>query len=465
MSKIFVLDTNVLLHDQNAIFNFQENTIVIPITVIQEIDKFKKEKGELGANARSFSRNINRLRKLGSLTNGVPVNDEGGMLKVVMFTSIISNAMSYLDMTVPDNRILATAAYFIADYDTVLVTNDTNLSIIADLYKVPSEEYKHGQVSSEDIYTGVRHLDVTQELIDSIYITLSLPLQHLVDVNPAPNECFVLHSTSNTKHSALVRYNSIFKEYRLLPQDMKTADILPRNSEQQFALDMLKDPTLDLVSIIGKAGSGKTIIALAAAINGVLKTGEYDKILLLKPIMAMDNSNDLGYLPGSMEEKLSPWMASYMDNVSIIMANYVKDNKSSATKRPKNKSDQKAFDDELEKNAGRVDPAQELMALGLLEFGSLEHFRGRSLQRQFIIVDETQNCSINAVKTIVTRAAEGTKVVLLGDISQIDNPYLDSKSNGLSVCVEAFKDQDISGHILFRKSERSRLAEIASDIL
>jgi PhoH-like ATPase len=246
------------------------------------------------------------------------------------------------------------------------------------------------------------------------------------------------------------------KEYKLISQDLKTSGILPRNTEQQFALDLLNDSNLNLITLGGSAGTGKTLLALSAGIKGVLDLQQYTKIVLLKPIVPMDNGHELGFLPGSMEEKLSPWMQSYSDNIEVIMAEYFKEDE------PKKKTKKQV---ENEKSAGKINPVQELMALGLLEFGSLEHIRGRSLPQLFVIIDECQNLSTNSIRTIITRIGEGSKIILMGDTSQIDNPYLDSRSNGLTVTVEAFKGQQIAGHITLKKSERSKLAEIAANIL
>jgi PhoH-like ATPase len=472
MSKVYVLDTNVILHDAEALFKFDEHSIVLPFTVIEEIDTFKKEQNELGRNARAFSRYMDELRLKGSLVNGVVTNDIGGKLFVVLYDQTVGNCLPYQDMQIMDNRILATAK-FVSTYsvitgndrkEVVMVSKDVNLRIKADVFGIIAEDYKNGKVETDEQYAGVRHITVPQLVIDKVYTQDKLELGDFVCDTPLPNECFIIHSEANTKQSALLRYNSIMKEYRLLPQDMKTVDILPKNAEQQFALDLLKDSEVNLVSMTGKAGSGKTLMALCAGLYGVLEVQRYSKVLLLKPIVAMDNGHELGFLPGTMEEKLSPWMASYADNIELIMAGYVKDTSGTATKKPKgiSKADWEVLQ---EKQAGRTNPIQELIASGLLELGSLEHIRGRSLPNQYIIIDEAQNLTLHALKTIITRVGEGTKIVLMGDVSQIDSPYLDSRSNGLSLCIEKMKECDIAGHITFRKSERSRLAEIAADLL
>ena len=477
--KIYCLDTNIILHDADSIFKFDEHIVVIPQTVLEELDTKKREPGEIGYNARKFSRHVDELRIKGNLVQGVDLNDNGGKLYITLFDQNVGNCLPFQDMNVMDNRIIATAKYLetylgvsssTGKREVIMVSKDTNMRIKADVFRIKAEDYKNDKIRVDENYTGVQHLTIPQILIDKVYEQGKLDASDLmtgiaISVNdyPMPNECFVLHADSNNKQSALVRFNDVMKEFRLLPQDMKTVDIIPRNTEQQFALDLLKDNNINLVTLIGKAGSGKTLMTLAAGLYGVLETQTYNKILLLKPIVAMDNGHELGYLPGSMEEKLAPWMASYADNIELIMQHYIKDDEDvCVSKKRRSKKEAEIYN---EKHAAKINPIQELMALGLLEMGSLEHFRGRSLNNQFIIVDESQNVSKHAIKTIVTRAGEGTKIVLMGDIDQIDSPYLDSKSNGLSILVEAFKDQDIAGHITLKKSERSKLAEIASEIL
>jgi len=467
MKRCYVLDTNVILHDSRAIHKFEENIVVIPLVVIEELDHFKKDKSELGANARQFARDIDNLRQLGDLRSGIDLNDIGGKIFVVPYDQTVGNCLPYQDMSIMDNRILATCEY-VKTYrplngssdqieDFIFVTKDINLRIRGDIFKIKSEDYKNTKIESEELYTGHKDVIVSNELIEEVYKNKKLSLEQ-INNDPYPNECFTLKEEGNGKHSALVRYNSVMKEYRLISQDLKTSGILPRNTEQQFALDMLNDPDIKLISLIGKPGTGKTLISLAAGLRGVLDLQQFAKIVLLKPIVPMDNSHELGFLPGSMLEKLEPWMASYADNIEVIMSEYFKDDE------PKKKT-KKQIQIENEKGAGKINPVQELMALGLLEFGSMEHARGRNLPNILMILDEAQNLSKHSVKTMITRLGEGSKIILMGDISQIDSPYLDSRSNGLSLVVEAFRDQNIAGHITLKKSERSELAEIASEIL
>ena len=470
MPKVYVLDTNVILHDSASIFKFKEHIVVIPQPVLNELDGKKKEQGEIGYNARQFSRFVDELRSKGSLITGVPVNEEGGKFFISLFDQTVANCLPYQDMSVMDNRILACAnhaktfrPFGVGVTDVILVSKDTNVRILADVFGITAEDYRNSKIQSDELYSGMSFVDVDQDIIDRVYTQQKLDVTDLA-LDPYPNECFVLRSLANTKQSALVRYNGVMKEYKLLPQDMKTVDVLPKNAEQQFALDILKDESINLVTLTAKAGCGKTFIALAAGLHGVLETQKYQKILLLKPIVPMDNSHELGFLPGGLDEKLGPWMASYADNIEQIMSAYVKDDMDGGTKRQR-KVAKKEEAVRMEKDQGKINPVQELIAHGFLEFGSLEHARGRNWSNTFVIIDEAQNTSKNTMKTILTRIGEGSKIVIMGDPSQIDSPWLDSKSNGLTIIQNLMQPYDITAHITLTKSERSKLAELASDVL
>lgn len=473
MQKTYVLDSNIILHEAESIFKFEEHTVIIPQTVIQEIDKFKKDQNEIGRNARAFTRYMDELRKTGTLVDGlkgqggVVANEQGGIIKVKKYSGKLAKKwLPDEDLSIFDNRILACALQLQSEFDNVtVVSNDGNMRLLADIWGLEADVYLNDKIQTDDMYTGVHKIVVPTALINKVYDDGKLFLPELdLGITPYPNECFVLHGDCNLKQSALVRYNSVMKTMNLLPQDMKTVDIMPRNTEQQFLLDILKDPEVSLVTVNGKAGSGKTLIALASAIYGVLETQQYAKILLLKPIVNMDNGHDIGFLPGTMEEKLAPWMASYSDNIEVIMAGYLKEEVSPHKTSRKNKT-KKEMEAAFEKQEAKIHPLQELMALGLVEMGNLQNIRGRSLPRQYIIIDEGQNLTKKAIKTVITRAGEGTKIIILGDTSQIDSPYLDSSSNALAIVAEAFKFSDISAHITLKKSERSKLAELATNIL
>ena len=481
MRKIYVIDTNVIFQEAESILKFEEHIVVIPQPVITEVDKYKKEGGEVGYNARKFAKLLDGLRKKGNLANGVSLNDQGGMLYVTLFDEVTAAKLPFQNMEYMDNRILASAlqvkdcfGIFVKDeeYEVIVVTNDTIMRILADIFDLQVEEYKNANAKGDELYTGIKHLNVDQQCIDSMYTIGKFNLedaQPFLDESdgyvPSPNECFVFHSLANTKQSALAKYNQVMREFILLPQDMKTCDILPKNTEQAFALELLKDTSIELVTLNAKAGCGKTFLAIAAAIYGVLETNSYKKILLLKPIVPMDNNHELGFLPGSMEEKLGPWMASYGDNIAQIMEKYIKDEGFDKGKKPKSKKEEKQQDDYFEKQKGKTNPIQELIALGVLEFGSLEHARGRNWKDTYVIIDEGQNTTKNTMKTVLTRIGEGSKIIVMGDPSQIDSPYLDSKNNGLVIVQTLFKDHAIAGHVTLTKSERSKLAELASELL
>ena len=456
----YVIDTNVILHDCQSIFKFEEHEVVIPMTVIEEIDHFKKEMNELGRNARHFSRLMDELREKGSLSEGVTINELGGVLRVAFCTKEAQALMpSDMDMKVADNRILA-RALDVRNENTVLVSQDTNLRIKADSLGLPAETYENQAVDLNDMYTGTRVLEVDSEILNTIYQDHQISLQALSIEEPMPNECLTLQSSQNPKQAVLCRYNAAMKELRQLPQDMTTFGLTPRSAEQQYALDLLLDPDVPLVTLIGKAGCGKTLCALAAGLHGVMESKQYKKLLLLKPVTSMGNSNQLGFLPGDLTEKLNPWLASYTDNIDLLMGK-----KPLAPRSEKGRKSKKAQEEWEEKQAGVVSASQELAEQGYMERGSLEHLRGRSLPYQYIICDEVQNTTPQVIKTIITRAGEGTKVVLLGDISQIDSPYLSAENNGLVFVAERFKQDTLSGHMMLKKSERSKLAERASELL
>ena len=464
--KTYVLDTNILLNSAEAIFKFEDNLVIIPMTVIEELDNFKKNMDELGRNARKFARYLDELRAAGSLTEGVPLNDVGGVLKVELYNDVVKQGLhskASLDFSVYDNQILAAAFH---NKGSILISNDVNLRIKADALGLQAEGYSNSKVEVETLYSGSSVHDVSANIIQQLYDTDVVPLDATGLEEPFPNHNVILRSEANEKQAVLCRYNAVMKHFERLPQDLSVSGLVPRSSEQQFALSMLLDPEVELVTLIGLAGSGKTLCALAAGLHSVLETKQYKKLLLLKPIMAMGNSNQLGYLPGSASEKLAPWMASYVDNIDFLMDNEkYSDVAKTISKGSKKRKAKEVVDEYDEKAAGKLPAAQELVAQGFIEMGSLEHLRGRSLPNMYILIDECQNCSPSVIKTIVTRAGEGSKIVLMGDIAQLDSPYLDASSNGLVYVTSRFSSSDLSGHLTLRKSERSRLAALATELL
>ena len=438
--KVFVLDTNVLLHDPQAIFHFQEHDIVIPIVVIEEVDNFKKDQTEVGRNARTVSRQMDKLRAKGSLSQGV-VLEGGGTLKVDVASYSNHNEAGFftLDKHKADNQILACARELLKTRKekVVLVTKDTNLRIKADAVGLLAEDYTTDKVELDELYTGTAQWEVDAEVLDLLYDGGVVPTE---DRTFHPNQFVTLVDRTNDAHTALGRYHG--KEGKILPLRRLEAPpwgVKARNREQQFALDLLLDDSVMVVTLLGKAGTGKTLLAIAAGLQQVVDDERYNKLLVSRPVMPM--GRDLGFLPGDVEEKLRPYMQPIYDNLDfIVSANMEMRRRSSMT------------------------PAQ-LEEGGYLSVEPLTYIRGRSIPNQYIIVDEAQNLTPHEVKTILTRAGDGTKIVLTGDAYQIDNPYVDASTNGLSYLAEHFKHLDISGHVTLAKGERSTMAELASNLL
>jgi len=436
--KVFVLDTNVLLHDPQAIFHFQEHDIVIPIVVIEEVDSFKKDQTEIGRNARTISRQLDKLRAQGSLNQGVAL--EGGGTLVVDVASHPMEAVFFtLDKFKADNQILACAQSLlkIRKEKVVLVSKDTNLRIKADALGLAAEDYTTDKIEMEELYSGTAIWEADSELISLLYDGGLVPPEGR---EFEPNQCITLLDKANDSHSAVGRFHaSDGRIHPLKRMEQIPWGIKPRNREQQFALELLLDDSIQVVTLLGKAGTGKTLLAIAAGLQQVVDDERYGKLLVSRPVMPM--GRDLGFLPGDVEQKLRPYMQPIYDNLDFIVA---------ANTEMRRRSSMSIT--QLEEG-------------GFLEVEPLTYIRGRSIPNQYIIVDEAQNLTPHEVKTILTRAGEGTKVVLTGDPYQIDNPYVDSSTNGLSYLAEHFKHLDLAGHITLMKGERSRMAELASNLL
>ncbi|GFO66602.1 hypothetical protein GMLC_01810 [Geomonas limicola] len=438
MKKIYVLDTNVLLYDAQALGRFEDNSIIIPITVIEEIDRFKKDMNETGRNARQVSRIMDAFRKKGSLSQGIEL-ENGGSLRIEIYEEkVMKRLPPELREERGDNRILAVAVDLMEteSVPVILVTKDTNLRIKADALGLAAQDYESDKVSISELYTGISELEVAAEVIDRFYSQGWLELEARL----LPNQYVTLIEAGNESHSAIARYDGRSK--RVLP--LKGAgqegvwSLFPRNREQSFALDALLDDDIKIVSLVGKAGTGKTLLAIAAGLQKTAEENVYNRLLVSRPVFPM--GRDLGFLPGDLEEKLTPWMQPIFDNVELLLTGHEGEKRHS-----------KGY--------------KELMAMGILEIEPLTYIRGRSIPNQYLIVDEAQNLTPHEIKTIVTRAGEGTKIVLTGDPYQIDNPYVDAESNGLTYLVERLKEQSISGHITMMKGERSELAELAANLL
>lgn len=432
MKKIYVLDTNVLLSDPNAMYTFEENDIIIPSVVLQELDSKKKLMDELGRNARYVSRQLDKLRENGKLHEGVKIPN-GGTLKVVAPPDKSKVYDSFIDDSV-DTAIVAIANEIKKsnkDVPVIVVSRDVLVRVKADASGVYAEDYLNDKVISakDDKYTGFTEIDVDSEDIDLFYKQKKLILH-----KEFPENHFIVLKCG--KQSALTRYSKGFV-YPLYKYDEEKAvyGLFAKNFEQRLALDLLLDENIPLVTLSGKAGTGKTLLALAAALNQSQDMDRYNKVIVARPIVAM--GKDLGYLPGELNEKLAPWMQPIYDNLEFLFNCKTKE--------------------ELTKMlAGYED---------MIQIEALTYIRGRSIPKQFMIIDEAQNLTKHEVKTILTRVGEGTKIVLVGDPDQIDNPYLDAYSNGLTYVIEKMKHLKEAGHVSLSKGERSGLAQLAADIL
>ncbi|MCD9024456.1 PhoH family protein [Cohnella silvisoli] len=443
MRKIYVLDTNVLLHDPLSLFAFDDNEVIIPSVVLEEIDSKKRLADEIGRNARNISRELDSMRAIGQLHNGVTLPN-GGLLKVEMNHRRFVRVQELFGEMTNDNRILAVALnYHMEEQESVdprpviIVSKDVLVRVKADVLGITAQDYLSDQTASvSDQYTGHLTLHVHPSVIDEFYSTRVLGVNQLgIKVTLNPNEFVILRDELGTSKSALLKVTS--DGQRLEPLHMSNDPIwgiTARNAQQRMALELLLNDDIPLVTLTGRAGTGKTLITLAAGLMKVEDEHKFKKLLIARPVVPM--GKDIGYLPGEKEEKLRPWMQPIYDNLEFL------------------------FDT---KKSGDLDKI--LMGMGSIQVEALTYIRGRSIPGQFIIIDEAQNLSKHEVKTIVSRVGENSKIVLLGDPEQIDHPYLDSQSNGLTYLVERFKEEGISGHVTLEKGERSRLAQLATERL
>jgi PhoH-like ATPase len=429
----YIIDTNVLLHDPNAIHKYAEHHIIIPIRVIEEIDNFKRELSERGRSARLVSRMLDEMRSRGKLSEGVPL-ERGGSLKIAFDGHVNGNGSSGGSA---DYQILKLAMDIRArdtERGCIVVSMDVNLRLKADAMGLDAENYEYGRTDVEEIYMGHSELDVPGEAIEEFMAKGRVPLEVGGD---SPNEYVLLKDMANSSHTAMGRYDG--EQHAVVsliraPEEMRP--IQPRNKEQHFAIDALLDDRIKIVTIIGKAGTGKTLLAIAAGLHKTLWDKVYRKMLVCRPTFPM--GKDIGYLPGTVEEKLNPWMQPVYDALDLL-------------------------------SNGRRDHSQRnrdaLEAAGLIAVEPLTYIRGRSIPNQFVVVDEAQNLTPLEVKTVITRVGHGAKIILTGDIYQIDNPYVDAMSNGLSAVVEKFRPYPIAAHIHLSKGVRSEIAELAANLL
>ena len=436
--KTYVIDTSVFLSDANALYRFKNNDIVIPIKVLEEIDKHKKRQDSVGFNARLIIKHLDELRTKGSLHKGLRLGKGMGILRVAKASSDLPKD---LDFNVPDHQILSVAVHESKENEkrkVIVVSRDINMRVIADSLGLISEDYETNSIveDKDKVYEGFAEVLVDDEFIERFYDHEEMVLEEsMVKEKLYPNQFLLLISSSNPKKSAICRFSD--HKTPLKPINVKEYSkswgVVPRNKEQTFAYDLLFDDAVPLVSLIGRAGSGKTLMAIAAGLEQTVGFAErkYKKIVVSRPVQPM--GKDIGFLPGTMEEKMLPWLMPIHDNLEFILGN---------------KNQIKSY---FEK--------------GQIEVEAITYIRGRSISNAFIIIDEAQNLTAHEVKTIITRVGENTKIILTGDIEQIDNIYTNETSNGLTYAIEKFKHAELAGHITFKKGERSKIATLASKVL
>lgn len=437
-SKIFIIDTNVILHDHTCIYQFQDNDIILPITVLEELDKFKRGNNLINFQAREFTRLLDEIVGDELFNGGKPLGAGKGKLRIETGKPFSDTLKTSFREDIPDHRILSIAEYTSKLYlkrKTILISKDINLRMKAKSMGIQAEDYKTDQVTDINVLdkTVTTFENFSDKHIDTLYNQGSFTVENIKeDFSPEANECFIL---KGSPASALARYDS--KSNRIFRVEKKSIyGIKPRNAEQTFSINMLLNPEIKLIALTGKAGTGKTLLALAAAIE---QHRSYEQILLARPIVALSN-RDLGYLPGDAAEKINPYMQPLFDNLSVIKHTF----------NPR---------------SNEYLMIEEMIKEEKLNITPLAFIRGRSLSNAFFIIDEAQNLTPHEIKTIITRAGEGTKMVFTGDLQQIDSPYLDMKSNGLAYMTDRMRSQDVFAHINLVKGERSPLAELASNLL
>ena len=438
--KNYVIDTSVFLSDADALFSFGNNDVFIPLKVLEEVDKHKKRQDSVGFHARKIIKHLDGLRSKGSLVKGIRPEQGKGIIKVCDhdFDGIAKNS---LDIQIPDHIILSAALKVQMSWPkrkTIIVSRDINMRVIANSIGLESEDYETVQAvdDADKLYDGFEEILVDDQIIDHFYAGEEITLDEEQGVQLYPNQFLMLQSSANPKKTALCRFSASHLPLKVVPQKWPEIGwgIKPRNKEQAFAYDLLFDDSVPLVTLIGKAGSGKTLMAIAAAMEQCLGMGQkkYKKIIISRPVQPL--GKDIGFLPGTMEEKMLPWLKPIQDNLQMVVGH-----------------DKTMLQGFMEK--------------GKLEVEALTYIRGRSISNAFVIIDEAQNLTAHEVKTIITRIGDNTKIVLTGDVEQIDNIYTNETSNGLAFAVEKFKTYDLSGHITFKRGERSKLATLASKIL
>ena len=436
MKKIYVIDTNVLLTNYDSLFSFKNHDIVIPLKVLEEIDKHKKRQDGVGLNARATIRILDQLREKGNLHDGVRISKGKGILSIKSYDP--ESISADLDLESADNQIIATAICEknnVGRRKVIVVTRDINMRVKCDALKIPTEDYINNNVVTDtnELYTGFKKCLVDDQIIDRFYLDEDIILDCEEHKNLYANQFVMLVSNANEKKTALANFSSYEKPIKKVLEYKKGIwGLTPRNKEQSFGLNILLDQSIPVVTMIGKAGCGKTLLAIAAGLEQVIEDGIYKKLIVSRPVQPL--GKDIGYLPGTLEEKMKPWLAPIQDNIDFLLN-------------------------------GKKNHMDIFFEDGTIQIEALTYIRGRSISNAYIIIDEAQNLTIHELKTIITRVGEGTKIILTGDVEQIDNTYMDSTSNGLSYAVEKFKKHSLAGHVTLIKGERSKVATLAARIL
>ena len=438
MKKIYVLDTSVCLTSANSLYSFKNNDIILPIKVLEEIDGHKKRQDVVGSNARHTIRILDSLREKGSLSEGVRLGKGKGIVKVVSSESL-EILPSEMDREMADNKIISCAIKLSRtqqDRKVILVSRDINMRVMANSLNLLTEDYENEHVLEDGskLYTGRHDLLIDDEIIDRFYQGEEIHLDKQQTKGLYGNQFIKLISSSNEKKTALSRFSHEQEPLSQVRQ-LKNAiwGVTPRNTEQRYAMDLLLDPSVPIVSLVGRAGSGKSLLALCGGLEQVIgRDQRYTRMIVSKPVHSV--GKDIGFLPGTLEEKMLPWLKPIQDNLQFLMGN-----------------DKGMMEDYMEK--------------GVIEIEAISYIRGRSIANAYMIIEECQNLTLHEIKTIITRVGENTKIVLTGDVEQIDNAYINETSNGLSYAVEKFKPSLLAGHVLMEKGERSLVATLASEVL
>jgi len=463
MKKTYILDTNVLISDPSCIYKFEDNDLIVPILVLEELDKLKSKPDEVGRNAREATRVLESAAGGQDLRVGVELRN-GGHLRILAATGDLKKVLppELSHGSSLDNMILGFVLQIMdGEESPILVSKDINVRVKCAALGIPAQDYKSQRVSDDvgDLYTGVKVIMTTEELIGEFYMSAAtgIPASRFTEEEVFPNQIVVLKATAEdgtTLGSALSRVNGK-GQLNVLTKYDNVFGLKHRNKEQAFTLELLMDPAVKIVTIAGRAGCGKTLLTLAAGLEQLASIGSketYKKLIVSRPVLPV--GKDVGFLPGTLEEKMAPWLAPIRDNLEFLMGS------GEGKKSPRRKKAGEAGSDVAR------DPYFDLAhQKGLIEMEAISFIRGRSIPNAFIIIDEAQNLSLHELKTIITRVGEGTKIVLTGDIEQIDNVHVDTFTNGLTYAIEKFKEHEIAGHITLLKGERSELATLAAKIL